>query len=85
VVAGLFRSVPVDETLVSAVRALQREVDVAIAADGVDPVVAQIVRLAVDGLYIGDVFKWVDLSAEERGAVLGRLRRMTEEAVRAGA
>lgn len=46
-------------------------------ADGIDPVLAAIVRLAADGLWLNEVFGIRAVAAEDRAAVLRRLAEMT--------
>lgn len=45
--------------------------------DGIDPVIAAIVRLAADGLWMNDLFGIQVLSDEEREATIKRLRNLT--------
>ncbi len=49
----------------------------AINHDGIDPVRAQIIRLAADGLWINDIMGVPVLDAEERAKVIERLGHMT--------
>jgi AcrR family transcriptional regulator len=49
----------------------------AINSSGINPVQAQIVRLAADGLWINDVMNVPVLDASERAAVIDRLELMT--------
>ncbi|MBX3584737.1 MAG: TetR family transcriptional regulator [Rhizobiaceae bacterium] len=51
----------------------------AINQSGLDPVQAQIIRLAADGLWINDVMGVPVLDAAERTAVIERLQAMTRE------
>lgn len=76
-VATLFRSAPVGETVLGPVRAKQRDIEVAIAEDGLDPVMARILRYAIDGLYMSDVFGLNSLTPEERHAVCTRIKSLT--------
>lgn len=45
--------------------------------DGIDPVAAQVARLAADGLWLNDIFGLPVLDADERGPVLERLEALT--------
>jgi hypothetical protein len=45
--------------------------------DGIDPVVATIVRLAVDGLWMSDLFGVDPMDENMRTQVLDRLRALT--------
>lgn len=80
VVAALFRTGPVGPETLTSVAAFQRDVDQAVASDGIDPTLAHVIRLAVDGLFMGDVFGWNHFGAAERAAILARLVAMTHEA-----
>jgi AcrR family transcriptional regulator len=53
--------------------------------DGLDPVTATIVRLAVEGLWLGEAFGNNQLSDTMRSAVLDRLIAMTEQGSKATA
>lgn len=44
--------------------------------DGIDPVLATIIRLAADGLWMNEAFGIPAVAADERATVLDRLRRM---------
>lgn len=46
--------------------------------DGVDPVISSVVRLAVDGLWLSEVFGIGEISEEMRGRVIGKLFAMLE-------
>ncbi|RDD60365.1 TetR/AcrR family transcriptional regulator [Ferruginivarius sediminum] len=47
--------------------------------DGVDPVMANIVRLAADGLWMNDIFGIPALSKDERAELLARLEALTRQ------
>ncbi len=49
----------------------------ALHADGIDPITAQIARLAADGLWLNAVFGLPVLDSDERTEVLARLEAMT--------
>jgi AcrR family transcriptional regulator len=46
-------------------------------ADGIDPVLSAIIRLAADGLWLNEVFGIRAVSESDRAALLQRLRAMT--------
>jgi Transcriptional regulator len=46
--------------------------------DGIDPVAATIVRLAVDGLWLAEIFGLGNLDPELRNQVIDALKKMTE-------
>lgn len=46
--------------------------------DGVDPVISSVVRLAVDGLWLSEVFGIGEISEEMRGRVIRKLFAMLE-------
>jgi AcrR family transcriptional regulator len=79
VVAALFRTGPIGPETLSSVSQHQRDVDRAVASDGIDPIAAHIIRLAVDGFFMGDVFGWNHFSPTERSAILARLLAMTRQ------
>ena len=74
---SLLRSAPLDYDGLAPVRRRHQQEDAAIVADGLDPVHARIIRLAIDGLYLNDVFGLSALTDSEREAVLDRLRQMS--------
>jgi AcrR family transcriptional regulator len=47
--------------------------------DGIDPVMANIVRLAADGLWMNDIFGIPALSKDERAELLARLEALTRQ------
>jgi AcrR family transcriptional regulator len=49
-------------------------------SDGIDPVVGTIIRLAVDGLWLAELFKLAPPDPELRQQVIERLMAMTKEA-----
>lgn len=68
----------IDPHLVAALRARQDHWRAMLHGDGIDPVVAMLVRLAADGLWMNDIFGIPVLTAEERREVLQRLQGLTE-------
>jgi AcrR family transcriptional regulator len=61
------------------VRAQSARWQARIERDGLDPVLATIVRLAIDGLWLGENFNLLRLEPETRQAVTERLRAWTAE------
>lgn len=76
-VTTLFMSAPLRHDTFAPVRAAQRDIDTALTADGLDPVMARILRFAIDGLYLSDVFSVTALSPQERVEVLSRLAALS--------
>lgn len=76
VVATLFRSAPIGDHALDPVRLKQRDIDIALTEDGIDPIIARILRYAIDGLYLSDVFGLTTLSADERTALYARMRAL---------
>jgi hypothetical protein len=68
-----------DTTLLAPMNERQPAWREAINTSGIDPVQAQIVRLAADGLWINDVMGVPVLDAAERAAVIERLEAMTRK------
>ena len=68
-----------DTTLLAPMNQRQPAWREAINTSGIDPVQAQIVRLAADGLWINDVMGVPVLDAAERAAVIERLEAMTRK------
>src|SRR5690606_5116162 len=68
-----------DTTLLAPMNERQTAWREAINTSGIDPVQAQIVRLAADGLWINDVMGVPVLDAAERAAVIERLEAMTRK------
>ncbi len=72
-VAGALASKEVSESVSDSFRLIQQKM----TADGYDPVLATITRLAIDGLYYSELFNASPLDDELRGAVLERVRSWT--------
>lgn len=72
--ASLFRSGPIEPETFAAIRARQAEIKAALAADGLEPATANMVRFAVDGLFMNEVFGIAVLSETERSQLLAKLR-----------
>lgn len=77
-VTTLFQSAPLRADTFDPVRAKQREIDCALTSDGLDPVMARILRYALDGLYFSDVFGLTPLTADERAEMLTRIRMLAQ-------
>lgn len=80
ILASILRTGPFDFEGLTATRRHHADEDAAIVDDGIEPVLARIIRFAVDGLYMNDVFGMCELSAEDRRAILDRLQAMTRAA-----
>ena len=65
--------------LIASLRARQDHWHSMLSRDGIDPVLALIVRLAADGLWMNDIFGIPVLAAGERRDVLERLRSLTRD------
>jgi AcrR family transcriptional regulator len=68
-----------DPDLVASLRARQEQWREMLRRDGIDPVLASVVRLAADGLWMNDIFGIPVLAAGERRDVLERLCLLTRE------
>lgn len=77
VCAGLLAAVATNLSLLEPLRELTAAMQVRLADDGIDPVLATIVRLAVDGLWMSDLFGVNPLDQDLRNSVLERLRALT--------
>ena len=66
-----------DPGLTASLRARQATWRERLRGDGVDPVAAQVARLAADGLWLNDIFDLPVLDASERGPVLERIEALT--------
>lgn len=73
IAAVLLKSVTYKPDLIETVRVRQAEIHAAILADGIDPVTAAIVRLAVDGLWLNQMFEIEALPDGLEDAVFERL------------
>jgi AcrR family transcriptional regulator len=67
----------IDPELIASLRLRQEHWREMLSRDGIDPVLALIVRLAADGLWMNDIFGIPMLKARERQDVLERLRSLT--------
>lgn len=74
-VAGALSHQQISESVSNSFQVIQEKM----TTDGYDPVLATIVRLAIDGLYYSELFNSSILDDEMRGAVLERVRSWTYE------
>lgn len=72
-VAGALASKEISQSVSDSFTIIQQKM----AADGYDPVLGTIARLAIDGLYYSELFNASPLDDEMRGAVLERVRSWT--------
>lgn len=77
VCAGLLAAVATNLSLLEPLRGAAAVMQSKLADDGMDPVLATIVRLAVDGLWMSDLFGVNPLDQDLRTQVLERLRALT--------
>lgn len=77
VCAALLASVAGDPQLLEPMRARQPDWKRALSADGIDPQVALIIRLALDGLWFNALLGIPLLDEAEQRALIERLRAMT--------
>ncbi len=77
VCAGLLAAVATNLSLLEPLRSAARAMQSKLTDDGIDPVLASIVRLAVDGLWMSDLFGVDPMDENLRIQVLERLRALT--------
>lgn len=77
VCAGLLAAVATNTSLLDPLRESTAAMQARLADDGIDPVLATIVRLAVDGLWMSDLFGVNTLDRNLRISVIERLRELT--------
>jgi|YelNatPaOPRAMG01_1025707.scaffolds.fasta_scaffold33594_3 AcrR family transcriptional regulator len=75
--AGLLAAVATNPMLLKDVQAFAGRMEKALMNDGVDPVIAVIIHLATDGIWMSGLFGIPHPSGELREMVLDRLREMT--------
>ncbi len=78
---GLLAAIANDPDLLEPMRAAYDRWQARAVADGLDPVVATLVRLAADGFWLGDIFAFASITEPLRSAVIGRLRTLASEPV----
>ncbi len=79
--AALLAAVAADGSLLGPIQERQPEWIARQNADGIDPVIASIVRLAADGLWMNDVFGVEVLRPDQRREVIARLIGLTRPCV----
>lgn len=79
---GLLAAAAINPSLLDPVRASEAEWRRRLERDGIDPVRAAVVRLAVDGLTFAELFGLPPLDPDRRRQLRAELLRMTEETVR---
>jgi AcrR family transcriptional regulator len=77
VCAGLLAAVATNPSLLAPMQEGARALQARLTSDGIDPVLATIIRLAVDGLWMADLFGVNSLDQEMRTQVMKRLRALT--------
>ena len=80
--AGLLAAVANDPALLAEVRSSYRAWQTRVDADGIDPAVAAVVRLAIDGLWLADTLGFAPPTRNGRKALLRRLEAMIDGATR---
>lgn len=73
IAAALLASAPFRQDLVESIRADQQLLRAAFRNDGIDPVVAHAVQMAVDGIWMNRMFSLVEFELEERRAIADHL------------
>lgn len=79
-VATLLASAPFRPHMVDPIREHQATIASALESDGIDPVLALVVRLAVDGLWFNNMFGVLDLEPATRAALAARLEALATPA-----
>jgi AcrR family transcriptional regulator len=78
VAAGLLAAVATNPSLLDSLQEAARSTQAVLEEDGIDPVLATIVRLATDGLWMADLFGVNSLDQNLRTQVIDRLRALTK-------
>lgn len=76
---GLYAASMLNPELTSKISSSYRDIQEKIEADGIDPVKATLIRLAVDGLYYSEMFNIAPIDEQMRQDVIKRLLEMTTE------
>src|SRR5688572_14112673 len=76
---GLLAAIANDPDLLAPMRAAYDRWQARAVADGLDPVVATIVRLAADGFWLGDIFAFAPITEPLRTDVIKRLRTLATQ------
>ncbi|SDJ28552.1 TetR/AcrR family transcriptional regulator [Natribacillus halophilus] len=77
--AGLLAAIATDQELLKPVQEFHEEWQEKIEDDGLDPILATIYRLIIDGLWFNDIFDLAPPKGELRRDVLDRFDRLTRE------
>jgi AcrR family transcriptional regulator len=78
VAAGLLAAVATNPSLLEPLQESAREIQARLAQDGIDPVRATVIKLAVDGLWMADLFGVNSLDQDLRTQVIERLQALTK-------
>ncbi len=73
---GLLAAIANDPDLLAPMRDAYQRWQARAIADGLDPVIATIVRLAADGFWLGDIFAFAPIAEPLRTDVIARLRNL---------
>jgi len=77
--AGLLAAIATDPELLTPMQDHYGVWQKRVESDGLDPVLATIIRLAIDGLWFCDMFGLTSLDEELREKVLDKLMKLTQE------
>lgn len=78
---GLLAAIANDPDLLAPMRAAYDRWQARAVTDGLDPVLATIVRLAADGFWLGDIFSFAPIADSLRADVIERLRTLASQPV----
>lgn len=78
--AGLVAALATDPALLAPIRADFADLQRLITADGIDPALATLLRLAADGLWFTELFDLAPPTGDDRDAVLSLLLDLTHRA-----
>ncbi len=73
---GIFAAISQDLALLEPIRSAYRRWQDRAVADGLDPIVATVVRIAADGLWLSDMFAFAPLTEPTRRDVIAYLRSL---------
>ncbi|CAM3184166.1 TetR/AcrR family transcriptional regulator [Filibacter tadaridae] len=76
--SGLLAAKAINPALISPIREAYSEWQADIETDGIDPVMATIIRLASDGIWLVDLFDINPISDEHKELVYAKLREWTD-------
>lgn len=77
--SGLLAAKAINPILLSPIREVYSEWQGDIETDGIDPIIATIIRLAADGIWLADLFDINPISDERKELVYKQLRKWTNE------